>query len=375
MRIGIDGNEANIENRVGVNQYAAELLIALEKLPGAQQHDWIIYLHGEPQKHLPKTRPGWQYKILPHSKMWVLTVLTPHLILSRDKPDIFFTPSHYAPLFCPIPLVMSIMDLGYLKHPEQLKKYDLYQLTYWGQISLRGAKRIIAISQSVKEEIKENYPWAEKKTDVTHLGYDPRIFNEKISKESVNKIRKKYSIDGEYILFLGTLKPSKNISGLIKAFSQVRKECDLKLVIAGRRGWLYEKMYGEVESLHLTKDVIFTDFIPEEDKPALISGAKVFASPSFWEGFGIPVVEAMACGVPVVVSNAGSLPEVVGKVGTIVDAASPESIAQGIERVVSLSRAKYNVLSGECVRAAKKFSWTKTAQLTLEILEKAYANR
>jgi len=115
MIIGIDGNEANIENRVGVNQYAAELLAALERLPESKKHSFIIYLRQSPLPHLPRERDGWNYKVLPARGVWVLSKLLPHLWLTNPKPDVLFTPSHYAPLLLPIPAVVSIMDLGYLE--------------------------------------------------------------------------------------------------------------------------------------------------------------------------------------------------------------------------------------------------------------------
>ncbi|MBI2268255.1 MAG: glycosyltransferase family 4 protein [Candidatus Blackburnbacteria bacterium] len=372
MIIGIDGNEANIENRVGVNQYAAELLCALERLPEAQKHMWIVYLTGPPLSHLPKERDGWKYKVLPGGGFWVLRKLTPHLWLDKPRPDVFFAPSHYAPPFLPMPLVVSIMDLGYLEFPEQFRKYDFYQLKYWGAWSVRIAKRVIAISEATKRDITKHYPWAKGKVDVTYLGYDKNKFKAQKSKVKIEEVRRKYGISGDYILYLGTLKPSKNIEGLVDAFALVTHHLSpVTLVIVGKKGWLYDSIFEKVRELGLERKVLFTDFVGEKDKLALISGSKVLVSPSFWEGFGLHALEAMACGVPVVVSNIGSFPEVVGDVGILVDPADSGDIAKGIEKVVSASRSQYDEMVKKSVVQAKKFSWEKTARQTIETLEAA----
>ncbi len=366
MKVGIDGNEANIKNRVGVNQYAAELLVHMEKLPEAKKHKFVIYLREKPLSHMPKARDGWEYKVLSGGGLWILRMLMPHLWLSRTAPDIFFSPSHYTPPALPIPSVISIMDLGYLSSREQFKKYDFYQLKHWGALSMRNAKKIIAISESTRSQIIQNYPWAKNKTCVTLLGYDKSRYNPNVSKTKIESVKRKYKINGDYILFLSTLKPSKNIEGLLEGFS-LMLHGNLNLVIAGKKGWHYTSIFEKVEQLGLSDKVVFTDFLPEEDKPAIVAGAKIFALTSFWEGFGIPVLEAMACGVPVVVSSVGSLPEVAGPAGIYIDPNNPEDIGAGLDKAYEDQKA----LSKKVLAQAKKFDWYKTARETIKILEVA----
>lgn len=370
MRIGIDGNEANISNRVGVNQYAAELLCSLERLPYAQKHEFVIFIKDNPLPHLPKERPGWRYTVLPGRGFWVLRTLAPYLWGLKEKPDVLFTPSHYTPPFLPFPMVMSVMDLGYLRFPRQFRKYDLYQLKYWGQWSMRRAEKILAISESTKQEIADHYPWAADKVLVAYPGYDKERYDPKrVDANMVKRVRSKYGIREEYVLFLSTLKPSKNLEGLLEAFASFPEKDRFQLVVVGKKGWLYQKVFEKVKELGLEERVVFTDFIPEDDKAPLVKGAKLLASPSFWEGFGMHVVESMALGTPVVVSNAGSLPEIVGKVGIVVDPYDSSSIAKGLEKVVSLSRTEYNKLSRQLIDQAKKFDWEKTAAQTIQVLE------
>ncbi len=366
MLIGIDGNEANIKQRVGSNQYAFELLKALRAKRIA--HRVVVYLRDEPLPDMPKESENWQYRVIRPRKFWTQWRLPLDLYLHQPRPEIFFSPGHYSPRFCPVPFVVSIMDLGYLRFPEQFTKKDLYQLTNWTARSIKKADHLFAISETTKNDIIKRYQVPEKKITVTYPGHDKRKFQISNSKFQINKVKRKYKIENDYILFLGSLRPSKNIEGLIEAFklSIINYQLSITLVIAGKKGWLYQTIFDRVKELGLTKRVVFTGFVDEEDVPALVAGAKVFTLPSFWEGFGIPVIEAMACGVPVVVSNAGSLPEVVGEAGVIINPYQPEDIARGIKEAIE----NRDELVKKGLEQAKKFSWEKCARETLSVLEK-----
>lgn len=372
MIIGINGNEANVINRVGVNQYGFELIWGLYKLQDEwkNKHKIIVFLKKEPLKDLPQESKYFKYKILPGNSMWIIKKLTPYLLFSKSKPDIFFTPSHYVPLFSSMPRVCSIMDLGFLNFSTQFKKLVLWQLKLWSAFSVFVSKGVIAISNSTKDDIVRHYPFASGKTYVTHLAYDSNKYNVNVSQKDVRRIKEKYTIVDDYILFLSTLKPSKNIEGLIDAYKIVRAEYpEVKLIIGGKKGWMYESIFQKVQNLGLEKDIIFTGFIDEKDKPALFKGAKLFILPSFWEGFGLDVLNSLACGIPVVVSKAGSLPEVAGESGIYVNPSDFGDIAKGINKVLSMSNLEYNKIVEEGLKQAKKFSWEKTARETLKILE------
>lgn len=374
MLIGIDGNEANISSRVGVNQYGWELLKSIHEIlsKNPTKHKVIVYLKNPPLSDMPKETEFWNYRVLPGGGLWIIRRLMVDLFLNTSRPDVFFTPSHYLPLFSPIPMVCSIMDLGYLEFSAQFKKSDFWQLKYWSAWSISISKAIIAISESTKRDIVRHYNFASKKTSVTLLGYDKQKFNTNIKQEDVRRVINKYSIVSEdgYALFLSTLKPSKNVIGLLEAWKEVAGVYNgLKLVIAGKKGWMYEEIFSKVCELDLVDQVIFTDYVDEEDKPALISGAKVFVLPSFWEGFGLDSLNAMACGVPTVVSNVGSLPEVVGDAGILVDPYNISSIASGILKVLKMNKIDYEMQVKKSLVRAKDFSWENTAIQTLKILE------
>src|SRR5258706_9315488 len=283
MVIGIDGNEANEEMRVGVHQYAFSLLKTWAELRDEWKgkHRFIIDLKNKPAKDFPKAFEGWEYRVLPGGGKWILKNLMPEL-WKHPESDVFFAPNHYLPPILRMPAVCAIMDLGYLESAGQFTKKDFWQLKYWSAISMKLAKSIVTISSSAKEDIAHHYKFAGRKTVSIPLGYDKDTFHAGISQESVERVKKKYHIDGEYILFLSTLKPSKNIEGLLDAYKQIAdRGSQIALVIAGKKGWMFNPIFQKVQELKLEGYVIFTDFLPEEDKAPLIAGAKVFAAPSF----------------------------------------------------------------------------------------------
>lgn len=373
MIIGIDGNEANIAHRVGVNEYAFQILWGLYKLRDKYKSvKFVVYLKEKPLKDLPHESDNFNYKILPGRGLWIIRVLTPYLLRGRDKLDVFFTPSHYVPPVANTPRVCAIMDLGYLEFSGQFKKYDFWQLKLWSAWSIKASKYVMAISESTKKDIVRHYKFASHKIVVTLLGYDNEKFNSSISSNDVRRVKSKYTISTDYVLFLGTLKPSKNVEGLIKAWKDIAREyTDLSLVIAGKKGWLYESIFKVVKDLGLDGRVIFTDFVDKSDKPPLIKGARAFVLPSFWEGFGIDVVSAMAVGTPVIVSDKGSLPEVAGNAGIVVDPASTSEITHAIKKVLDMSKLDYNRMVKRGLIQTQKFSWQKAAEKTLDTLLKA----
>lgn len=375
MLIGIDGNEANINRRVGVNNYAYELLWNLYKLQdkGVNDNQFIVYLKNSPLPDMPKTRKGWVYKIIPGENFWILTKLSKYLNTTLPKPDLFFTPSHYTTPFLTIPRIVSIMDLGYLDFSGQFKKSTFWQLKYWTAISVFVSKYIIAISEDTKKEIVRHYPFASKKVFVTHLAYNKNLYKPDMSEKVVRRILKNHSIVDDYILFLSTLKPSKNLEGVVEAYKKLKNKegfnVGIKLVIAGKKGWMYQQIYKKVEEAGLKQDVKFIGFVDEEEKPYLIKAAKLLISPSFTEGFGLHVLESMAVGTPVVVSKMGALGEIAGEAGIYINPYSSDSIEEGLIKVLKLNKKRYNELSKKCIKQAQKFSWEDTAIKTLEIFK------
>lgn len=374
MLIGIDANEANQKNRVGIGQFAFNIIKELEKIDN--KNSYLVYLKEPPLPDLPKEREGWKYRIFGPGKLWTQIALPIKLFTQKEKLQVFYSPSHYAPRFSPFPTVVSIMDLWHHRHPEQFDKKDLYQLTRWEKYSVKKAEKIITISEFSKNEIIKFYKVNPEKISVAYPGHDkPKALNSK--SQIISKIKSKYKIKNNYLLYLGTLQPKKNVEGLIEAFKLVISDQlsvnggkkSVTLVIAGKKGWHYEKIFEKVRKLGLEDRVIFPGFISEEEKPYLIAGAEAFVFPSFYEGFGIPVLEAMSLGVPVVASNEASLPEVGGEAAIYCDPYSVEDIAKAMDRALSLNKDQRDEIIAKGKQQTALFSWKKCAQRVLATLE------
>jgi len=391
MLIGIDGNEANVEKRVGIGEYAFELLRQFSSSKfKVQSAKFIVYLKEKPRGDLPKEREGWKYRVIGPRKFWTQFALPFNLYISKPRPDVFFSPTHYAPRFSPIPTVISIMDLSYIHFPEMFKKSDLYQLENWTAYSVRNAKRVLTISQSSKGDIIRVYKVEPDKVMVTYPGIKSEIRNPKSETNSKYKIqmtkllREKYGIEGEYILFVGTLQPRKNIVRLIEAFSlvchpelvsgsQSKRDSDLRqndteLIIVGKKGWLYEEILEAPKKFGVEDRVKFLDFVPDDDLPVFYKNALCFVLPSLYEGFGLPVLEAMQYGCPVITSNVSSLPEAGGDAALYIDPLDVDDIAKNLEFIIHNSELREK-LRKKGYEQVKKFSWEKTAKETLKVLE------
>ena len=367
--IWIDGKEANVYQRVGSGQVAFELLKNIENLD--HQNNYTILLTDKPLPDLPKERSGWKYKILRPGRLWTRIAVPLYYHLVKIKPDVILSPTHYIPAFIKAKRVPIIFDLAFIHFPSMFKKDDLYKLTNWTKSSVLESSHIITISESSKADIIKSYKVPEEKITVAYPGYDEQIFGVIKDEEKTNNVLEKYRISGNYIIYIGTIQPRKNLLRLIRAFKTIE---NCKLVIAGKikgkgkQAWMNEAILSEPKNLAIEEKIIFTDFIPSSDLPYLLAKAKAFILPSLWEGFGIPVVEAMACGTPVIVSKVSSLPEVAGEAGIMVDPESEDQIEQAIRLLVTDEKLRVR-LSKKGLIQAKKFSWEKMAKEVINILE------
>jgi glycosyltransferase involved in cell wall biosynthesis len=375
--IGIDGNEANNKKRVGSNEYAFQILSNIWKIYNSEFRiknenlKFRIYLKNAPLLDLPKETFWWQYKVLKPSFLWTQWRLPLELYFGNEKPDIFFTPGHYAPRFCPCPLVISIMDLAFLRFPDQFRKKDLYTLINWTKRSVEQASHILTISEFTKKEIIHFYHYPEKRITVTYPGIEISNLKSQMSKLNLKtKIFKKYNIKNKYLLYIGTLQPRKNLVRLIEVLNiLISQYPNIQLVIVGKKGWFYEEIFNKVKELDLEDKVLFTGFLPEEEKTVFLQNALALVLPSLYEGFGIPVLEAMQQGCPAVVSRSSSLPEVAGKAGVYIDnPLSCHSIQNALLKMVKLVDKDRKELINKGFQQVKKFSWQKSARQTWEVL-------
>lgn len=377
MIIGIDGNEANVKNRVGIGEYAFELLrqfSSLElKVPSSakapvdrQSSKFVIYLKNNPLDDMPKENSVWKYRVIKPGKLWTQWRLPLDLYMHKPRPDVFFSPSHYAPRFSPILSVISVMDLSFLYYPDLFNKKDLLQLRSWTEYSVRKAKKVITISNSSKNDIIKEYKITPGKVAVTLPGIKD-FTSLQAQVYAMNQLKIKYGLGEKYILFVGTLQPRKNIVRLIEAFSKL-SEKDLKLVIVGKKGWLYEEILEKPRQLGIEKRVRFLDKIGNDELPILYKHAVCMVLPSLYEGFGLPVLEAMKHGCPVIASNVSSLPEAGGDACLYVDPENIDDIAAKITTIINDEKLRKELI-GKGQKQVAKFNWERTAQETLNVLE------
>ncbi len=379
MIIAIDGYEANEKERVGIGRYAFEILKQMHeqvesrksKVESEDKINFRIYLPSTPLPDMPPETPWWQYRILQPKKLWTLFRLPLALASDQPKADVIFSPTHYIPRFTRLRRVMSIMDVSYLHYPELFRSGDLYQLTHWTAYSVSHAARILTISEFSKNAIMKAYGMTPQKVVVTYpgLSMESKVKSEKL------KVIEKYHVSKNYILSVGTLQPRKNYVRLIEAFAKFLKANkqrfgEIDLVIVGKKGWLYEEIFAAPAKFGIADRVKFLDFVSDEDLASLYENALCFALPSLYEGFGLPVLEAMARKVPVVVSRISSLPEIAEKAAVYVNPDDTESITRGLLSAVqdrNLVQGRWRVKKG--LEQVNKFTWENAAKKTLEVLE------
>jgi glycosyltransferase involved in cell wall biosynthesis len=264
--------------------------------------------------------------------------------------------------------VLTVHDLAFLQFPEVASKETYRHHSLWLPYSINKADHIIAVSQCTKEDIIRCYGVPSQKISVIYLAADDQI--QKECKPLSEKVRKKYNLPKDYALYVGTIEPRKNIPFMLEGFALAKKRYKFphKLVIAGAKGWKYEKVYETLEKYQLHNEVIFTGYVEDEDLPSIYKNADVFLFPSRYEGFGIPVLEAMQCGVAVIASNVSSLPEIVGKAGRLVSLKNIEEFIDSIgELLTNETKRKEYEEAGKF--QAQLFSWKKTASETLAVYE------
>ncbi len=366
MHIAIDGYEANIPRRVGIGRYAYEILHAMYAITARkkefERNTFTVYVPTPPLPDLPGETPWWRYRLAKPKSLWTFFGLPAALTADTSRADVVFSPTHYVPRFVDMPKVMAIMDLSYLVYPQMFRKQDLHKLTHWTAYSTRHAQRILTISEHSKDAIIHAYHIQNERVVVTYPGV---TMQQATSRES--DVKKKYALPERYILAVGTLQPRKNYVRLIEAFAILTSSLpDVRLVIVGKKGWLYQEILDAPKKFGIADRVMFLHDVTDIELPVLYANAQCFVLVSLYEGFGFPVLEAMHAKCPVVASDVSSLPEVVGDAGILVDPENVRSIAEGIARALT-PQARDLVKKG--LLQVKKFSWEKAARQTLAVLE------
>lgn len=365
MIIGIDGNEANVEHHVGVSVYTRELLYYFAQQANSNEQ-FIVYLRKPPMALLPAENDFFKYCVVPGPFLWSQLFLPVYLNMHKDI-DVFFAPAHYAPRFCPVPVVVTIHDLSFFYFPQEFLKKDLYQLKNWTEYSIKMAKRIIAVSKTTKKDIVKFYKIPEEQVDIVYNG-----FEKKIKEQEENSVLDTYNLTaGQYILYVGTIQPRKNIKTLIRAFTIFSQtHPGYKLVLTGKKGWLYEDTLEAAQEHIKTKDIIVTGYVPDAVVTELYRNAFCYCLPSLYEGFGIPILEAMSNGCPVITSHSSSLPEIGGDACLYFEPQDQQDLVEKLSQLYDNENMRNELIKKGHDRVSL-FSWKKCAMETLDVIRSA----
>jgi glycosyltransferase involved in cell wall biosynthesis len=291
--------------------------------------------------------------------------------LGRDNLSLLWSPDTKLPLFLPsnIPYVVTVHDLAIFREPET---YELSRAIYWRKLfkhAIQSSACIVAISQTTRNDLIELMNVPPEKIRVIYNGVNPR-FRLIDDQDHLARVASKYGLPKQFLLFVGLFGPRKNIAGILQAYAILKKKHQVShhLVMVGERGWRYRADLELVQRLGLEGDVVFPGFVEEDDLPAVYNLADVFIFPSLYEGFGLPVLEAMACGTPVVTSNLSALPEVVGTSGVLVNPRDPEEIASGVYHVLSNSKLASGLAKAGLERSSH-FTWKNAAEELMEVFQ------
>ncbi len=302
----------------------------------------------------PAARVLWEQLLLPWLSM-------------RERVRLLHAMAFVSPVLTPLPTVVTVYDLSFLRLPGRFRPANRAYLSLFTRLSCRRARRVIAISEHTRKDVVELLGVSRQRVDVIYpgLGFAFR----RASPQAVASFRERRGLPERFILYLGTIEPRKNLSVLINAYNKLRPE-GVYLICAGGRGWLYEDVFKTVEELQLSRDVLFPGFLPAEDLPLWYSACSAFVYPSDYEGFGFPVMEAMACGAPTITTNAASLPEVAGRAARLVPPGDVGALAESIGTVLDNP-----ALQSELVEAgpaqARRFCWETAGRLTARTYARA----
>lgn len=271
-------------------------------------------------------------------------------------------------------VINTIHDLTFMLYPDTMDKRNLKRITQDIQYSIERSSKIVTVSQSTQRDLINKLHIPEAKIEVIYPGVDAKKFAIKGDDATKRRIRTKYKLPLKYVLYMGTLEPRKNLESVIESFVLYKekfseKAQDIKLVIAGKKGWLYESIFERIKQLNIEEEVIFTDYIDENDKVFIYQLAEVFVFPSLYEGFGIPVLESMAAGTPVITSNVSSLPEVAGEAAVLVEPKDIQGIATGMNRII-YDKVYAEQLIQKGYQQVEKFSWEASAKKLYDLYQK-----
>jgi glycosyltransferase involved in cell wall biosynthesis len=326
-------------------------------VPAAPEHNGWGSLTFHASGHLtvrPPIRIAWEQTVLPRK-------------LAALQPDLLHGLAYALPVGWPGPGVVTVYDLSFFRFPHAFKPANRIYLAATTRATARRARRVLTISEHARRDIVRVLGVPEQRVDVTYPAAEERF--QPLPARDVDAFRVARALPDAFIFALATLEPRKNLVGLLQAYARLRQPRP-PLYVAGGTGWRFRPIFDTVRQLHLDDDVHWLGYVPEDELPLWYNAARLFAFPSLYEGFGLPVLEAMACGTPVVTSTAASLPEVGGKAAVLVPPLDTERIAQEMERVLDDSQLRTEMRAAGRIQASR-FSWRAMTDRTVSAYTRA----
>ncbi len=376
MHLGINAHLLSFAagyRRAGVSQYTEQLVRRFARLVPEGGDRLTVYVgHTAPERGYVPATIGWRRSPLPTERApvrisWEQAIAP--IITKRDRLDVLFCPVNVVPLAGLVPSVVTVHDLAFLRLPEAFIPAKRRYLARMTRLSVHRARHVIAVSTQTKADIVAHFGLAPERITVIPNAADER-FRPPTPGDDLAAFRRERNLPERYVLFVGTLEPRKNLPRLIHAFAQIaRDDPGIGLAVVGASGWLTSDIAPLVRALGLESRIAFAGYVPDAELTRWYQAAMVFCYPSLYEGFGLPVLEAMACGTPVVTSNIGSMAEIGRDAAILVDPTDIDAIASGIR--TSLQGDMSDVYSAAGWQRAQHYSWDRTAEETLAVLRRA----
>jgi glycosyltransferase involved in cell wall biosynthesis len=368
LRVMIDAT-CIARKKAGVGIYAKNLIEELIRIP-ARPHLFLLVQDDDPELDFSGRDdvtmlrvPATLFRKLP--LRFLLEQLLLPMLLLRHRIDVLHSLHYSFPLVrLGTKQVVTLHDMTFFSMPEMHQWLKKAYFRFFIRAATRFPDKVIFVSHSALADCIARFGPLRGSTSVIHLGKS-EAFHPGLDPSEIQRIRAKYGLQAEFVLYIGTIEPRKNLARLVSAFAAISdRHPGLLLAIVGMKGWMYGGLMETIRTLNLESRVVFTGFVPESEKPFLLAAARAFAYPSLYEGFGIPVLEALACGIPALTSDVSSLPEVAGDAALLVDPTQVEEIASALDRLLSDESLRGQLSRNGPLQAAK-FTWAKTAAETL----------
>jgi glycosyltransferase involved in cell wall biosynthesis len=372
MKIGIDYTSAATQG-AGIGRYTRELMRALLALPADNSYSFFYASRRRIDESKIRSLKSKTHRLPLHDK-WLMRVwhrlrIPIPVELIVGKVDLFHSPDFTLPPTLPgVPTLLTVHDLSFIRDPDSAWPSLRAFLNKAVPRSVQRATHVLADSQATKDDLIELFATPAEKITVLYSGVELRFAPVRDQAE-IDRVCAKYQLPRPFILSLGTLQPRKNYERLIEAFASIVSSVPHHLVITGGKGWMYETIFGQVKRSGLEGRVHFPGFVDDADLPALYSAADLFAYVSLYEGFGLPLLEAMACGTPVIGSNTSSLLEVIGEAGLQVDPSNVGNITHAVQQMIEQPELRTRSI-GLGLERAKLFTWDKAARELLTIYDR-----